>query len=1352
MLTNRTKRRPGLRSIVVFTIFTVFAVVGIPAVQAQTDRTPSRTATAFGNAGTLLGTSGCDAASGLGISARRSNLGSAIDGTAANETGDSCEVLGGPTTGPGAGTGGGSGGGSGTGFDRVIQLGDSFSSGVGALPENPAFTFGRHACANPHYFRDEVTPGVRIAHDLGVDAVFGACSGTLVETEALGMNFAEQIQLVVAEGHAVNGGANTLIVYSIAGNDLEVGGEDWVSIVAGCYLPGAHCDPRPTGSDWTHLEAMATQAHNQVRSAFPNATVRVIGYPLLFNRGNASCNVGSIDVDGVDFGLEITNTESDLIDGVNQELNTRLASVVAGIAATGYDIDFVAPGAADRPGACHWQSGTHHVEPHILNGSALSQNSFHPSERGYQGMYEDLAANLGMTPQPIATIATSAACNGASASGEADPWGARIGAGVRVRSSASENVLNNSLLVDTQTSISITVDMLGEPVGTANLEAYVETPGGTAVPVTLSPACYRGSTGADRGVYTGTANLRTDDPFSSIVARLRDASGNLIASGHSGVASVERLETRNTVESVGVRINNSALDHLEEMAEFELERIMEEMLHGHSVHNGTIWVADVSGLDVQLNPMAPTSQAPHGGLRADVYIQGLDFVVRGPLGNHSEAGCNWRVTQNLPLFANVSLAFSPTATNNIPFTVADVGLPFGALSVTVSNAATQEVQLCGAHFATFVHEFVNVFRPNRYLNDALEEVDLPGALSPRWLFAANEVLGPVINAQVQAEVEKIRAGLPPVLANFDVTAPVSFGVLQGDANGIFGSVELTLPGGPVPDDRNHQPIGVSLTHNTAQGDAFDAAVFVELATINRKLALVSGFAAYAVPDMELDIDNDGTTELLATRITAAPYLTRGADGTACAGMCVQAQLPPVELTVYEGAGGAWQWSRDVLVTFDRPVQVTGVQQLSDGSFQFSYDTTVTPAASVLASADGSTAIGQVPMDFLWGPAAGPMFTELMSSMLPAAAPAVPLPAELGVLDINLSSHRRDVTGNTDVQVLLNLDLTPPPAETPLCDGKTPTIYGTPFDDVIFGTSGNDVIHALGGNDLVQAGGGNDTICGGTGQSILDGEQGDDRIFSEGWDDFIRGGSGDDVSWAGGGDDFMIGDGGRDWLDGAGGNDIIWGQDGSDIGLVGGAGDDEIKGGSGDDLIRGDDGNDRIWGGSNFELFSVDRDTIYGGNGNDWIDGGDRNDEIWGDAGIDTIDGGTGDDTIHGGPDRDIIRGGPDWIIPTDTDNDKIYGDGGNDDLYGGANADQIWGGDGDDWIHGGNKGDDLYGEWGRDTIHGDDGADNIHGGPEDDHLYGDDGADDIWGDGGYDRAWGGANIFDQCWAEWENSC
>jgi hypothetical protein len=98
----------------------------------------------------------------------------------------------------------------------------------------------------------------------------------------------------------------------------------------------------------------------------------------------------------------------------------------------------------------------------------------------------------------------------------------------------------------------------------------------------------------------------------------------------------------------------------------------------------------------------------------------------------------------------------------------------------------------------------------------------------------------------------------------------------------------------------------------------------------------------------------------------------------------------------------------------------------------------------------------------------------------------------------------------------------PPPPSDLCNGKVPTILGTPGNDVINGTNGPDVIHGLGGADQINGLGGNDSLCGGYGYDTIDGGDGADVLI--GW-------FGNDTLLGGSGNDRLLGNDGVDALDG-----------------------------------------------------------------------------------------------------------------------------------------------------------------------------------------------------------------------------
>lgn len=168
-----------------------------------------------------------------------------------------------------------------------------------------------------------------------------------------------------------------------------------------------------------------------------------------------------------------------------------------------------------------------------------------------------------------------------------------------------------------------------------------------------------------------------------------------------------------------------------------------------------------------------------------------------------------------------------------------------------------------------------------------------------------------------------------------------------------------------------------------------------------------------------------------------------------------------------------------------------------------------------------------------------------------------------------------------------------------CGGATPTVTGTPGNDVLTGTPGNDVIDGLGGDDTIRGLGGNDVICGGAGSdtasfagsaALVDADlalgtatgQGSDTLIGienlEGsaYSDKLKGDAGANRFTGLGGADAISGFGGADRMDGGAANDKLYGHAGTDT-LIGGLGNDLLSGGLDVDSLDGGDGTDTCGG-------------------------------------------------------------------------------------------------------------------------------------------------------------------------------
>lgn len=348
-----------------------------------------------------------------------------------------------------------------------------------------------------------------------------------------------------------------------------------------------------------------------------------------------------------------------------------------------------------------------------------------------------------------------------------------------------------------------------------------------------------------------------------------------------------------------------------------------------------------------------------------------------------------------------------------------------------------------------------------------------------------------------------------------------------------------------------------------------------------------------------------------------------------------------------------------------------------------------------------------------------------------------------------------------------------PDVTGSCAGYTPTILGTPGDDVIVGTPGRDVIKSLGGNDVIYGLGGNDVLCGGDGNDTIFGGPGADLIYGEQGDDQLHGGDGADVIGGSTGNDTITGGGGPDQISGGPGDDKIAGGDGNDV-VRGGPGMDTIDTGAGDDMVLPGTGPDIVSTGVGNDV--VVTDTLSGGQ----IDLGDGNDTAFSDDFRShnvfgpplTVNGGGGNDriavtgaTVQAGPGDDVVTAAR-WANGGDG-NDLLYGLGvrdastllgglGNDQLFegtlieGGPGDDTIRtagtgtavadGGDGNDILKGSRAHDTLKGGPGDDLLQGSRGDDTLEGGKGNDKLSGGPGNDTLNGGGGHDLCQAGDSI------------
>jgi hypothetical protein len=294
-----------------------------------------------------------------------------------------------------------------TRVERVVTLGDSYSSGSGIHrdassyddhgPEahsfDPTTRLGSSACQRE---LDE-TPGPRLAEQLRAESVFIACAGAVID------EIPAQIRAADIPGE----GAGTLVTLTIGGNDLRTArGENWPDALLRC-ITSARCH-ESSANQMANLDEIRedlVESYTAIGEQFPDATVRVLAYPRLM-QGNGRC-------DGV---TGISGDEADWIDEQVDLLNHQI-DVATGRARgwTGADIRFVEVlDEFDNHGACRFWQRDRYVNDAVFGDSFrrsqladgtvrehwtdsplnVSTASFHPSSKGYDAYLSALRSSV----------------------------------------------------------------------------------------------------------------------------------------------------------------------------------------------------------------------------------------------------------------------------------------------------------------------------------------------------------------------------------------------------------------------------------------------------------------------------------------------------------------------------------------------------------------------------------------------------------------------------------------------------------------------------------------------------------------------------------------------------------------------------------------------------------------------------------------------------------------------------------------------------------------------------------------------------------------------------------------------
>ncbi|MDA9293087.1 hypothetical protein N9Q18_01245 [bacterium] len=301
-------------------------------------------------------------------------------------------------------------------IDRVVTLGDSYSSGSGIHrnassyddhgPEAHSFDrstrLGSSACQRE---LDE-TPGPRLAQQLAAESVFVACAGAVIR----------EIPAQMRAAGIPGDGDGTLITMTIGGNDLRTErDENWPEALLRCIM-SAGCD-ESTENRMANLDEIRRDlidAYVAIGDEFPEVTLRALAYPRLMQSDRWCEGVTGVSRDEADF----IDEQADLL---NREI--RVAAGVARVR-TGADIRYVSVvDEFDNHGACRFWQRDRYINDAVFGDSLrrselddgtirdrvtdgpinVSTASFHPSSSGYDAYLDALSSSV--EPQ----IATTAA-------------------------------------------------------------------------------------------------------------------------------------------------------------------------------------------------------------------------------------------------------------------------------------------------------------------------------------------------------------------------------------------------------------------------------------------------------------------------------------------------------------------------------------------------------------------------------------------------------------------------------------------------------------------------------------------------------------------------------------------------------------------------------------------------------------------------------------------------------------------------------------------------------------------------------------------------------------------------------
>jgi hypothetical protein len=248
----------------------------------------------------------------------------------------------------------------------VATIGDSYAAGTGvhALREEYDDTY----C----YVEKDTIPGGKYASTRGLQHVVTACAGDTIDATVAQWN---DLQLRYPD-EVANRWEGSVIIVSTGGNSaLTRRGENFEESLARVLTTRRfHEDELNQVANFAAVQNELEEFYLQLAVDAGEATVRVMGYPRIFNSNQIKCFIPGIRV-----------KEADFFDSTVVALNEVIVSAIEIVktAFSNFDIRYVDVAPSYDSGACSPFKFRHVRDINVR----APVTSFHPTQRGYDRSY-----------------------------------------------------------------------------------------------------------------------------------------------------------------------------------------------------------------------------------------------------------------------------------------------------------------------------------------------------------------------------------------------------------------------------------------------------------------------------------------------------------------------------------------------------------------------------------------------------------------------------------------------------------------------------------------------------------------------------------------------------------------------------------------------------------------------------------------------------------------------------------------------------------------------------------------------------------------------------------------------------